>query len=242
MGENNNAQETEKLTGLLHPFIGSADTRVAVYKNNYKMALLNCLKSTFIQTHRILGNELFTIKALKYIELYPSQSEDLNHYGESFCEYISLGVSNVEGHQPQEAAWPAPYYLAQSDYLKQCCYYADNNQQVPINAFMNMPIEDQMDTLFVRQSSLFLMKSPIQILNLADVNTVNDLSVKDEMNHYLFYRNEGKVQIRELEKPIYDLLMVFGCKTNMNALDENQLEQLPILLREGWLKLASAMI
>jgi hypothetical protein len=242
MGENNNAQETAKLAGLLHPFIRHADTRVAVYKNNYKMALLGCLKSTFIQTHRILGNELFTIKALKYIELYPSQSEDLNHYGDLFAEYISNDSSNIKGRGSQQKIWPALYYLAQSDYLKQCCYYADNNQQVPINAFINMPIEDQMDTLFVRQSSLFLMKSPVQILNLADIHAVNDLPVKDEMNHYLFFRNEGKVQIRALEKPIYDLLMVFGCQTNMNALDESQLEQLPILLREGWLKLASAMI
>ncbi len=227
------------LTSLLGHEIPSPAVRISIYQNNYQLALVNCLKSTFIHTHRLLGESIFNEWALEYIDAYPSQSEDLNHYGENFSEFISTKGSDNNGDAQEQSV---VFYVAQSDYLKQCCYYASNNQTLAINEFINMPIDVQMSTYFIRQSSLFLLYSPFDLTDISSIKSIKEVPINENLTYYLFFRNEGKVQAKILNKALYNLLTVFEQKTNMNALNEVQLEQLPILLREGWLKLVGAMI
>ena len=248
---NSQALAAENLSGapnlsrLINSNIKSPDIRISIYKNNYQMALVNCLKSTFLNVSRLLGESNFKILALKYIEANPSVSEDLNQYGKGFAKFISNRAVEInEEIGDINKGDSVIFYVAQADYLKQCCYYAENNQLLLINAFINMPIETQMETLFIRQPSLYLLASPVELRELDAIKELNDLAYRysNSMVYYLFFRNEGKVQIRTLEKSLYDLLTVFDLPTNMNALNEHQLEELPILLREGWLKLAGAML
>lgn len=234
------AKEISGLSSLLHHDISSPAERISIYQNNYQLALLNCLKTTFIHTYRLLGEGTFTQWANEYIAEHPSLSEDLNHYGECFSHFISSKNSNPSNDENNES-WLLSH-VAQSDYVKQCCYYAGNNQALPINTFINMPLDVQMNTDFVRQPSLFLMASPIDLTDMASIENIQDIPIQKSITYNLFFRNEGKVQVKIIDKALYDLLNVFEQPTNMNGLNEIQLEQLPTLLSEGWLKLVGAKV
>jgi len=209
--------------------------RMGVYQNNYQMALLRCLQSSFLQTVRILGDVKFNAMAMEYIALHPSQSENLNGYGEKLPQFIS-------NYFKQEDVTLGLEDIAQSDYLKQCCYYAKNNSYFPLNTFMNMPIEVQLLTKMNRQPSLYLQKSRLDLINVDYLTNASPISLSEEIAYYLFYRNEGKVQIRVLEKNVFELLALFHQDTCMNDLNETQLALLPMLIGEGWLKMAGAML
>ena len=229
-----------QLSSLLSHDIRSPAVRISIYQNNYQLALLNCLKTTFIHTKRLLGERTFKQWADEYIEAYPSQSEDLNHYGEFFANFISSKSSDSGNGEAKGSL--VLFQIAQSDYVKQCCYYAANNQAFAINRFINMPLDVQMNTDFVRQSSLFLMASSIDLTNISSIENIENIPFQESIIYSLFFRNEGKVQVKAIDKALYDLLLVFEQPSNMNGLNETQLEILPILLREGWLKMAGAVV
>mgnify|MGYP000608807870 CR=1 FL=1 len=209
--------------------------RMGVYQNNYQIALLRCLQSSFLQTVRILGDVKFNAMAMEYIALHPSHSENLNGYGEKLPEFI-------DNYFKQEDVTLELEDIAQSDYLKQCCYYAKNNSYFPLNTFMNMPIEVQLLTKMNRQPSLYLQKSRLDLINIDHIASGSTIRLNEEKAHYLFYRNEGKVQIRALEKNVFELLALFNQDTCMNDLNETQLAILPMLIGEGWLKMAGTML
>ena len=57
-----------QLSSLLSHDIHSPAVRISIYQNNYQLALLNCLKTTFIHTKRLLGERTFKQWADEYIE------------------------------------------------------------------------------------------------------------------------------------------------------------------------------
>ena len=234
------AKKVTDLSSLLSHDMRSPAERISIYQNNYQLALLSCLKSTFIHTNRLLGERTFNKWALEYIDAHPSQSEYLNQYGEYFARFILSESRRLSDGESKRSL--AIFHVAQSDYVKQCCYYAGNNQALPINAFINMPLDVQMNTDFVRQPSLFLMASSIDLTSIASLESIEAVPIQEGLIYYLFFRNEGKVQVKAIDKMLFDLLFLFEKPNNMNGLNENQLELLPILLREGWLKLAGAML
>ena len=213
----------------------SPEKRINVYQSNYQLALVRCLQSCFVQTFRILGEVSFNAIALEYIALYPSKSEDLNGYGENFSQFIF-------NHFEKEINNRWLKDIAQSDYLKQCCYYAKNNSHFPLHTFMGMPIEVQLLTKLNRQPSLYLQKSSLDLTNIDFIKSESPIHLNEETAYCLYYRNEGKVQIRVLEKSVFELLLVFNQDTCMDDLNEAQLEKLPMLIGEGWLKMAGAML
>ena len=234
--------EGDDLSQLLRHEIKDPAERISIYQDNYQLALVNCLKSTFIHTCRLLGENTFNKLALDYIEANPSKSESLNYYGENFSGFISNELTKSTHNNSKKNNQSAIYCIAQSDYLKQCCYYAENNQVLDINEFVNLPLEVQMNTYFVRQPSLFLMRCYFELANVSIISSIENISINEQYTCYLYFRNEGKVQVKKLDKSIYDLLTFFEQPANMNALNEHQLENLPILLKEGWLTLAGARI
>ncbi|MEH6345633.1 MAG: DNA-binding domain-containing protein [Bermanella sp.] len=233
-GEGNMSLTNSYLAGSIEKIIGP-EKRIEVYQTNYQLALVRCLQSSFLQTFRILGEVSFNAIAMEYITLYPSQSENLNGYGEKFPQFVS---NNFE--QEREARWLKD--IAHSDYLKQCCYYAKNNSYFPLNTFMNMPVEVQLLTKMNRQPSLYLQESFWDLANIDFITSESSTCLNEDTAYFLYYRNEGKVQIRVLEKSVFELLALFNQDTCMNDLNEKQLEKLPMLIGEGWLKMAGAML
>lgn len=59
-----------------------------IYRRGYKARLIEVLGDSFESCWWVLGDELFFDLASRYIDLYPSQVDDLDQYGESFPAFL----------------------------------------------------------------------------------------------------------------------------------------------------------
>lgn len=62
---------------------------LAVYQNNYRWALMDCLKDAFPQLHSWLGDEHFELAARGFVQHHPSTSWTLDIYGSGFAEWLA---------------------------------------------------------------------------------------------------------------------------------------------------------
>lgn len=68
---------------------------LSVYQNNYLLSLMGSLKSKFIITEKILGEENFRALTAQFVLASPSRSQNLDDYGEGFDHFLS-DVSELE--------------------------------------------------------------------------------------------------------------------------------------------------
>lgn len=66
----------------------NATQRLNIYQTGYKLRLLECMKAEFQTLYTFLGNDLFELFALGYIQRHPSQSYTLYTLGEGFSEFL----------------------------------------------------------------------------------------------------------------------------------------------------------
>lgn len=67
----------------------SVDTRLAIYKEAYKLRLIECLTVSFPAVHSYLGTEAFSDVCERYIEAYPSTYRSIRWFGDRLAELFS---------------------------------------------------------------------------------------------------------------------------------------------------------
>lgn len=90
------------LTGTLAPIAAqvnahgalSAEQRLHIYHNAYRMRLLEVLQDHFAQTHAYLGDAFFEAEALAYVEAHPPEADNLRHYGQQWPQWIAQRYPN----------------------------------------------------------------------------------------------------------------------------------------------------
>lgn len=78
--------------GLLACLVESGEVgrrRIAVYRHSIFGKLVDALLATYPVLARIVGLPFFRAAAQAYVRQYPSESGDLNEYGEQFAEFIA---------------------------------------------------------------------------------------------------------------------------------------------------------
>lgn len=85
------------LTGTLAPIAEqvknhgelSAEQRLHIYHNAYRMRLLEVLQDHFAQTHAYMGDDFFESEALAYVEAHPPDTDNLRQYGQQWPQWLS---------------------------------------------------------------------------------------------------------------------------------------------------------
>ncbi|PPC74037.1 hypothetical protein C4K68_28410 [Pokkaliibacter plantistimulans] len=67
----------------------SAAQRLAIYQEGYRLRLLECLQAEFPALHVCLGESLFRLFAIGYLEQQPSRHYSLYQLGEGFADFLS---------------------------------------------------------------------------------------------------------------------------------------------------------
>lgn len=117
--------EQEVPPGLL-TWNGSDPTqRVAVYRNNVMVSLVDALSSTFSVTHQLVGEPFFRAMAQLYVRQHPPISPVLSHYGHDFSGFVSQ-------FPPAESV---PYLadVSRLEYLRLQTLHAEDAQPLPID-------------------------------------------------------------------------------------------------------------
>ncbi len=66
----------------------SVDMRLAIYKDAYKLRLIECLTVSFPAVHSYLGTEAFSEVCGSYIEAYPSTYRSIRWFGDRLAEFL----------------------------------------------------------------------------------------------------------------------------------------------------------
>ncbi|KTD10933.1 hypothetical protein Lgra_1899 [Legionella gratiana] len=66
----------------------SVDTRLGIYRDAYKLRLIECLSSNFPSLHTYLGSEQFDEVALHYVNAYPSSYRSIRWFGDLLPDFI----------------------------------------------------------------------------------------------------------------------------------------------------------
>ncbi|ARB92043.1 DUF2063 domain-containing protein [Legionella longbeachae] len=66
----------------------SADTRLGIYRDAYRLRLIECLSSNFPALHTYLGTEQFNELATLYINAHPSSYRSIRWYGDLLPDFI----------------------------------------------------------------------------------------------------------------------------------------------------------
>ena len=197
-----------------------------VYKNNFRLTLLNCLQTTFVQTQALIHDDDFKELAFGYIDLYPSRHEDLNAYGKCFPLYLKQRVSELLSD------------IAQYDWLKQCCYYASNHTEFDLQNFLSLEEKNQLSAYFIKPDSLLLFNSAFPLLDIisSDIKGVEvDVDGVNQQYYFLFYRELGKVQCKRIEENTFNSLEFFTRAHSLKELKNQQLTDFLPLLQKGYL-------
>jgi hypothetical protein len=142
--------------------------RLNIYRGSVIGGLTNTLAEIYPVCKKIVGEEFFNALALRYISNNPSNSFDLNQYGENFAE---LDQINLLAYLPDCAKY------------EWFCHLVLNSKQsnsIDIIKLKEIPVEKYPDTIFVplKSSQLFYSKYPIKkIWEVNQDNYKGDMSV-----------------------------------------------------------------
>lgn len=98
--------------------------RVAVYRNNVMVSLVDALSSTFAVTQQLVGEPFFRAMAQLYVRQHPPCSPMLSHYGNDFAGFVS--------EFPPAASVPYLADVSQLEFLRLQTLHAEDAQPQPI--------------------------------------------------------------------------------------------------------------
>ena len=107
---------------------------LAAYQNNLRLAWRNALAATFPVMVQLIGEDGFTLSARDYAQAYPSQSGDLNEFGQYFPQFIA-------DYEPL-AVYPYLSDVARLEWLWHGAHYAANHTSLRVEDLMAHGTED----------------------------------------------------------------------------------------------------
>lgn len=81
-------RDDKALLPYLIDYVGEADIRLAVYRNNVFASLTEALADTFPAVQRLVGDGFFRYAAHEYIKSTPPQDSVLAVYGSDFADFL----------------------------------------------------------------------------------------------------------------------------------------------------------
>lgn len=112
--------------GLLTWNASDPAQRVAVYRNNVMVSLVDALSSTFAVTQQLVGEPFFRAMAQLYVRQHPPCSPVLSHYGHDFAGFVS--------QFPPAASVSYLADVSRLEFLRMQTLHAEDAQPLPIEA------------------------------------------------------------------------------------------------------------
>ncbi len=84
----------------------SGQERLAVYCRSYHARLLECFREMFPALFKALGEELFNLFTLDYLQRHPAQSYTLDHLADAFAEHLAETRPDAKAPPGEREDWP----------------------------------------------------------------------------------------------------------------------------------------
>ena len=199
----NNLSDTRIQHEIKSSYVLSAEKRLHIYQAGYKLRLLECMKAEFAVLHTFLGNDLFELFSLGYIQQYPSQSYTLYDLGRHFPAFLSQTKPPMNAVPPeQQKGLVIPEQLAQLEHYRAMSTRGTGCEQITkqtmseLDLLMGNPLPQCTlpDTSFILHCDFDLLG----YVNIADQGETPDFPTP-EPQQLLIYRHHYRVNMVKLE-------------------------------------------
>jgi hypothetical protein len=123
----------------------SVDTRLAIYRDGYKLRLIESLTTSFPAVHVYLGTEAFQKVCSSYIDSNPSSYRSIRWYGHVLAEFL-------QNYYDKKYSFLAE--LADFDWKMTLAFDAADDQVLQITEMSTIPPQSWADMKFTFHSSL----------------------------------------------------------------------------------------
>jgi len=192
---------SDDFIGLLKPTkCLSPNQQLGIYQRSILGALQAALEHQFPVIQKILGAGYFRQLSGEYIKRYPSQSADLNQYGQFFQAFMMDQLSQrqelIDFLYLGDLAWLEWHYHR--------AYYVNNDLDFDFEAFAFKVQQLNLTHIsFVLSEAVFCQTSeyPVHGIWRSNQNSDNasELSALSEPLSMLIYRQEGLVKCRDMD-------------------------------------------
>lgn len=156
--------------GLKAWHAGPVSKRLAVYRNNVVVGLIDALVERFPVCLRLLGMDFFRAMAKSFVRASPPRTPILAEYGEDFAAFIS----------EFEPARDLPYLadVARLEWAVGRAYHAADAPPLPLEAARKIPMDVLGEAIFTLHPSAQLVCSRFPVLSIWTTNMF-DATVQD---------------------------------------------------------------
>lgn len=126
------------------------DTRLGIYRNAYRLRLIEVLGTDYEVLHAYLGDELFDTLARDYITAHPSTFRNVRWFGGKFAEFLRS--------TPRYAGHPELAELAQFEWSLAQAFDSPDEDEVGFEQVAVVPPEDWAELRFRPHTALRLLE------------------------------------------------------------------------------------
>jgi hypothetical protein len=215
--------------------------QLQIYKSSITGGLIKALSHSYPVCEKLVGADFFAALAREYLNLFPSQSFDLNQYGEHYALFI-------ESFAPA-AALP---YLADVARLEWAWHKIYNAPSAPPFDFAKLAEcyqQDSANIIFFLTPGSVLLVSEYPLAQIWEANQIPDTDdiielLPDQTFYYLVWRDGHDRRCDELSLREWQLLAWIETGLSLHEICEQaalegyseQIDsQFPPLLQKGWI-------
>lgn len=125
---------------------------LAVYRNNYRVGLMEMLAIVYPIVQQLLGAEFFGALSREFVRATPSHSGNLHRYGAGFADFIA-------GFAPA-AEWLYLPDVARMEWALHRGYYAPDSARLEVTTLAALPPAQWSELRLPLDASLSLLRSP----------------------------------------------------------------------------------
>ena len=211
----------------------SQEQSIAVYQNNMRGGLVNVLEQVYPATRHYLSERYFLPVARGFVQMHPSQNQDLNGYGKDFPQFIK----QLQGDYPELAQHAFLPDLALAEQYCHQSYYAKDTPTFDFPLFQKAVDKHAPGTIYFSLApSLFLLKSVHPLKQLAEkASQIRPPSVQTQA--YCINRKQWHAVIEEIDEAMAGILQGLVEKKSLATLSEqipSLHEHLPALIEKSW--------
>jgi len=215
----------------------SADQRLGLYADAYKLRLKEAMMTDYEQLHAYLGDEMFDQLMESYISEYPSNKESLRYFSQKLPE-------KLKADQP----WSQAVELSELAAIEKAfcdSFDAADSQPVTLTMLSQVPL-DNWPTLKIKFHNsvqlLSMATNSFQIWKALSENAIPP-EVEQDVTHWLIWRNDlvsRYIAITDAEVSAFKVMMVgscFGdlCESLLEYYDEEQTPQQAVGILQSWI-------
>ncbi len=181
----------------------SAERALEIYRNSIIGNYIACLKQTYPVCYQLVGEDFFVALANCYIAQAPSYSENLNHYGEEFSQFIKSFAHTQS----------IPYLsdVAHLEWLCHCVMQAEDSPKLENEHWQSLLIDEQLEQIvFCLPKALALMRSNYPVQRIWHVHQVSNVEQQIDLdsggNQLVIFRQGEHIALADVSEPMWLLL------------------------------------